>query len=149
MEAAFAFRMVKSLTMPGSIIDVAADDSRGRLVRDKKERNHTKQNPQVCALCLRGPVDTFSIFCVRPPRWCTSVGVWRGLRLNVPSISCAGNGPNLPWLPKSPHPRAGKRQIPFWNWSCGVSIKLSITQLVCREVQREKLSQLSHSLCLV
>lgn len=59
--------MVKSLTMPGSIIGVVADDTWGCLVRDKKERNHTKQNPQVCALCLCGAIDTFSIFCVSPP----------------------------------------------------------------------------------
>lgn len=115
------------------------------------ERREKKpiQNPHVCALCLCCTVHTYSIL----GACCYRVVHKRRCVTGAFALMCHQSAelqtvPTCPGSLNSPTHTQG-RDNSLRNWSCGASIKLSITQLVCREVWRGKGRQLSRSLGLV
>lgn len=118
------------------------------LVQNRKEEKNI-QNPHVCALCLCCDVHTFSIM----GACCYRVVHKRRCVTGAFALMCHQSAelqtvPTCPGSLNSPTHTQGSDNS-LRNWSCGAAIKLSITQLVCREVWREKGRQLSCSLRLV
>lgn len=117
----------------------------------KREKRGKKpiQNPHVCALCLCCTVYTFSTlgacrYRVVHKRRC----VTGAFALMCHQSAELETVPTCPGSLNSPTHMQGSDNS-LRNWSCGASIKLSITQLVYREVWRKKGRQLSCSLRLV
>lgn len=115
----------------------------------KTERRRKKQNPHVCALCLCRTDHTYSIL----GACCYRVVHKRRCVTGAFALMCHQSAelqtvPTCPGSLNSPTHTQG-RDNSLRNRYCGASIKLSITQLVYREVWREKGIQLNRSLHLV